>query len=179
MNRCKWCNLANPKYVEYHDKEWGVLRTDDGYLFEMLTLEAFQAGLSWECILNKREGFRRAYDGFDIDKVAGYGEKKQAELYADSSIVRNRLKIKASVTNAVIFKQIVSEYGSFYGYLCTFTGGKVTQEVGKVTSELSDLVSADLKRRGMKFVGSVIIYSFLQAVGIINSHDEGCDLHRK
>ena len=109
MNRCKWCDLKNPKYVEYHDKEWGVLRTDDSYLFEMLVLESFQAGLSWECILNKRENFRRAYDEFDLDRVCGYDEEKIAELCSDSSIVRNKLKIRASISNARIFRDIVKD----------------------------------------------------------------------
>ena len=118
MNRCKWCDLKNPKYVEYHDKEWGVLRTDDSYLFEMLVLESFQAGLSWECILNKRENFRRAYDEFDLDRVCGYDEEKIAELCSDSSIVRNKLKIRASISNARIFRDIVKEQASFYDYLC-------------------------------------------------------------
>ena len=113
MNRCKWCDLKNPKYVEYHDKEWGVLRTDDSYLFEMLVLESFQAGLSWECILNKRENFRRAYDEFDLDRGCGYDEEKIAELCSDSSIVRNKLKIRASISNARIFRDIVKEQGSF------------------------------------------------------------------
>ena len=179
MNRCSWCDLKNPKYVEYHDKEWGVLRTDDRYLFEMLLLESFQAGLSWECILNKRENFRRAYDDFDLEKVCSYGEEKVLELCGDSGIIRNKLKIRASIKNANIFRNIIAEHGSFYGYLCTFTGGKITYEVGKVTNELSDGISADLKRRGMKFVGSVIIYSFLQAVGIIYSHEKGCGLYRE
>ena len=156
MNRCKWCDLKNPKYVEYHDKEWGVLRTDDSYLFEMLVLESFQAGLSWECILNKRENFRRAYDEFDLDKVCGYDEEKIAELCSDSSIVRNKLKIRASISNA-----------------------EILYECDKTTNEWSDRISADLKKRGMKFVGSVIIYSFLQAVGVIYSHDRECGLYRE
>ena len=179
MNRCKWCDLKNPKYVEYHDKEWGVLRTDDSYLFEMLVLESFQAGLSWECILNKRENFRRAYDEFDLDKVCGYDEEKIAELCSDSSIVRNKLKIRASISNARIFRDIVKEQGSFYDYLCRFTDGEILYECDKTTNEWSDRISADLKKRGMKFVGSVIIYSFLQAVGVIYSHDRECGLYRE
>lgn len=179
MNRCKWCDLKNPKYVEYHDKEWGVLRTDDSYLFEMLVLESFQAGLSWECILNKRENFRRAYDEFDLDRVYGYDEEKIAELCSDSSIVRNKLKIRASISNARIFRDIVKKQGSFYDYLCKFTDGEILYECDKTTNEWSDRISADLKKRGMKFVGSVIIYSFLQAVGVIYSHDSECGLYRE
>lgn len=179
MNRCKWCDLKNPKYVEYHDKEWGVLRTDDSYLFEMLVLESFQAGLSWECILNKRENFRRAYDEFDLDTVCEYDEEKIAELCSDSSIVRNKLKIRASISNSRIFRDIVKEHGSFYDYLCRFTDGKILYECDKTTNEWSDRISADLKKRGMKFVGSVIIYSFLQAVGVIYSHDSECGLYRE
>lgn len=178
MNRCKWCDLKNPKYVEYHDKEWGVLRTDDGYLFEMLLLESFQAGLSWECILNKRENFRRAYDDFDLDNVCEYDEEKIAKLCGDSSIVRNKLKIRASITNARIFRDIMREQGSFYEYLCKFTEGEILYECDKTTNEWSDRISSDLKKRGMKFVGSVIIYSFLQAVGIIYSHDRECELYK-
>ena len=162
-----------------HDNEWGVLRTDDSYLFEMLELESFQAGLSWECILNKRENFRRAYDEFDLDKVCGYDEEKIAELCSDSSIVRNKLKIRASISNARIFRDIVKEQGSFYDYLCKFTDGEILYECDKTTNEWSDRISADLKKRGMKFVGSVIIYSFLQAVGVIYSHDRECGLYRE
>ena len=172
--RCKWCNLNNPLYVKNHDEEWGVLRTDDRYLFEMLILESFQAGLSWECILNKRENFRRAYDDFDLDKVCAYDEIKIAELKADSGIVRNTLKIKASINNARIFKSICSECGSFRTYLDRFACGRIIYENDRTTNELSDAISNDLKKRGMKFVGSTIIYAYLQAVGIINSHDREC-----
>ena len=172
--RCVWCNLKNPLYVKYHDEEWGELQTDDHYLFEMLILESFQAGLSWECVLNKREAFEEAYDGFDIDKVVAYDEAKLEELRQNAGIIRNKLKISASVNNARIFKQIVDEYGSFMAYLKTFTGGKTYCEVGLATSPLSDAISRDLQKRGMKFVGSTIIYAYLQAVGIINSHDADC-----
>lgn len=173
--RCFWCNLDNPLYVTYHDKEWGKLCTNDEYLFEMLILESFQAGLSWECVLNKREAFRKAYDNFDIEKIINYDEDKIIELLNNKDIIRNKLKIRTSITNAKIFKSIVLEYGSFYNYLCTFTNGLVVRETGLVKSELSDNISKDLYYRGMRFVGSVIIYSYLQAVGIINSHDEDCD----
>ncbi len=177
MNRCKWCNLKNPKYVAYHDEEWGVLRTDDRYLFEMLVLESFQAGLSWECILNKRENFRTAYDDFDLDKVCAYGEDKLKELSENSGIVRNKLKIKASIGNAKIFRDIKNEYGGFYEYLKRFTDGKIIYENDVTRSGLSDTISADLQGRGMKFVGTTIIYSYLQAIGVINSHEDGCFLY--
>lgn len=177
MNRCKWCNLKNPKYVAYHDEEWGVLRTDDRYLFEMLVLESFQAGLSWECILNKRENFRTAYDDFDLDKVCAYGEDKMKELSENSGIVRNKLKIKASIGNAKIFRDIKNEYGGFYEYLKRFTDGKIIYENDVTRSGLSDTISADLQGRGMKFVGTTIIYSYLQAIGVINSHEDGCFLY--
>ncbi len=178
MNRCKWCNLSNPKYVEYHDKEWGILNLDDKYLFEMLILESFQAGLSWECILNKRESFKLAYDNFDIDKICLYDDKKIEELTNNNKIIRNKLKIKASINNAKIFRSIVNEYGSFSNYLNKFTNGKIIYECDKVTNYLSDEISKDLISRGMKFVGSVIIYSYLQAIGIINSHEKECFMHK-
>lgn len=172
MHRCKWCNLNNDKYIEYHDKEWGVLNLEDKYLFEMLILESFQAGLSWECILNKRESFRLAYDNFDIDKIINYNEDKINELLNNKDIIRNKLKIKASINNAKIFKSIIKEYDSFANYLNTFTNGKILYEVGKTTNEISDTISKNLKKRGMTFVGSTIIYSYLQAIGIINSHEK-------
>lgn len=171
--------MKNPLYVEYHDNEWGIENHDDGYLFEMLILESFQAGLSWECILNKRENFRAAYDNFDLDKVCAYDNDKINELYENKGIVRNKLKINASVSNARIFRDIAAEFGSFDNYLKSFTDGKVLYETDNTTDPLSDSISADLKKRGMKFVGSTIIYSFLQAVGIIYSHDKDCDLYRK
>ncbi len=174
--RCKWCNLKNPLYVKYHDNEWCVQNFDDKYLFEMLILESFQAGLSWECILNKRENFKEAYDNFDLEKVCLYDDEKIDELLKNKGIVRNKLKIKASINNAKIFKSIKEEYGSFYNYLYTFTNGKIIYEIGKTTNHLSDKISKDLKKRGMKFVGSTIIYSYLQAIGIIYSHDEECYL---
>ncbi len=176
--RCGWCNTANPKYTEYHDKEWGVPNFEDGYLYEMLILEMFQAGLSWECVLNKRESFRAAYDGFDINAVCSYGEEKIAQLMSNKRIIRNRRKIQASIDNSRIFKDITEEFGSFYQYLKSFTNGKTIVEVGKTTSDLSDNISRDLQRRGMKFAGSTIIYSYLQAVGVIYSHEEGCYLHK-
>ena len=174
MNRCRWCNEDNKLYVEYHDNEWSIPNFDDKYLFEMLILESFQAGLSWECILNKRESFRASYDNFDIDKIIKYDDKKIDELLNNKNIIRNKLKIKASINNSKIFKSIQNEYGSFYNYLKTFSHDKIIYEANKTTNELSDSISNDLQRRGMKFVGSVIIYSYLQAIGIINSHEKGC-----
>ena len=178
MNRCKWCNLKNPKYVKYHDEEWGVPNFDDHYLYEMLILESFQAGLSWECILNKREAFRKSYDNFDIEKVCKYDERKIAKLLQNEDIIRNRRKIDASIENSQILRRIIKEYGSFYDYLKTFTGNEIIHETDKTRSDISDVISNDLKGRGMKFVGSTIIYSFLQAVGIINSHERGCYLYK-
>ncbi len=179
MIRCKWCNLKNPRYVEYHDNEWGKPNFDDKYLYEMLILESFQAGLSWECILNKREGFRKAYDNFDIDKVCNYDDSKIDELLSDKDIIRNKLKINASINNSKIFKEIVNEYGSFYNYLKTFTNNKIIYENDKTTNKLSDDISKDLQKRGMKFVGSTTIYSYLQAIGIIYSHLKECYLYKE
>ena len=179
MKRCKWCNLENPLYVEYHDKEWCISNTDDKYLFEMLILESFQAGLSWECVLNKREDFRTSYDNFDIGKIINYNETKINELLSNPKIIRNKLKIKASINNSKIFKNIQEEYGSFYKYLLEFTNGKTLYEVGKTTNDLSDRISKDLIKRGMKFVGSTIIYSYLQAIGIIYSHDKDCFMYKE
>ena len=178
MNTCKWCNLNNPKYIDYHDNEWGVLNLDDTYLLEMLILEMFQAGLSWECVLNKREAFRTAYDDFDIDKICNYTEDKIKKLEENKDIIRNKLKIKASINNAKIFKNIKEEYGSFSAYLLIFTDNKIYLEIDKTSSDLSDRISKDLRRRGMKFVGSMIIYSYLEAVGIIYSHGRECYLYR-
>lgn len=179
MNRCKWCNLKNDKYIKYHDEEWGRINFDDKYLYEMLILESFQAGLSWECVLNKRESFKKAYDNFDIDKVCSYDDKKVIELLNNKDIIRNKLKINASISNSKIFKDIVNEYGSFHGYLKTFTKDKIIYEIDKTTNKLSDKISKDLQKRGMKFVGSTIIYSYLQAIGIINSHEKECFMYRK
>ena len=176
--RCAWCNAKNPRYVEYHDNEWCRPNFDARYLYEMLILESFQAGLSWECVLNKRDSFRAAYDGFDLEKVCAYGEEKISELLSDEGIIRNKLKINASISNSRIFKTILDEYGSFYNYLRKFAGDKVIYEVGRTTNELSDAISRDLQKRGMKFVGSTIIYSYLQAIGLIYSHDKECYLYK-
>lgn len=178
MKRCKWCNLKNEKYIEYHDNEWCRPNFDDNYLYEMLILELFQAGLSWECILNKRDSFRKAYDNFDIDKVCSYDENKINELLNNKEIIRNKLKIIASINNSKIFKKIQNEYGSFHNYLKKFTNDMTIYEIDKTTNELSDNISNDLKKRGMKFVGSTIIYSYLQAIGIIYSHDKECYLYK-
>ena len=178
MKRCSWCNLKNEKYVNYHDTEWCVLNTDERYLYEMLILESFQAGLSWECVLNKRDAFFKAYDGFDINKVVLYDDKKIEELINNKNLIRNRLKIKSSINNSKIFLDIVDKFGSFYNYLLKFTKGQFYYEIDKTTSLLSDEISNDLKRRGMKFVGSTIIYSYLQAIGIVYSHEKECFLYK-
>lgn len=177
--RCEWCNINNPKYIEYHDYEWCKPNFDEKYLFEMLILESFQAGLSWECILNKRESFKEAFDYFDINKICEYDEDKIFELMNNDKIVRNKRKINAAVNNSKIFKEIQFEYGSFHNYLITFTNDKVIYETDKTVNELSDKLSNDLKKRGMKFVGSTIIYSYLQAIGVIYSHDKECYLYKK
>ena len=176
--KCKWVNMNNELYVKYHDEEWGVPSYDDIYLFEMLVLEGFQAGLSWECILNKRESFRKAFDDFDYKKIACYDEKKVSSLLNNKDIVRNKLKINAAINNAKVFMSIQKEYESFSKYIWGFTNGKVVinnDDVFRTTTSLSDKVSDDLKKRGMKFVGSTIIYSYLQAIGIINDHELNCD----
>ena len=177
MNRCSWCNNNNLIYIKYHDEEWGVLNTNEKYLYEMFILETFQAGLSWECILNKREAFRKAYDNFDINKVIKYDNCKINELLNNKNIIRNKLKIKASIQNSIIYKSITKEYGTFYNYLLTYTNGNIYYNNKDTKSELSDNISHDLIKRGMKFVGSVTIYSYLQAIGIINSHQKGCFLY--
>ena len=177
--RCKWANPKNERYLKYHDEEWGVPVYDDHKLFEMLILESFQAGLSWECVLNKREHFQKSYDNFELEKACTYGEEKINELLSNKEIIRNRRKIHASINNSKIFKSIIEEYGSFYEYLKFFSGDRIIYETGKTTNELSDTISKDLKSRGMTFVGSTIIYSYLQAIGIIYSHEKDCFLYRR
>lgn len=179
MKRCNWVNLNNPAYVDYHDHEWGIPCHDDKKLYELFILECFQAGLSWECVLNKRENFRNAYDQFDIDKVIVYDETEINRLLSDPGIIRNKLKIQASIINSQIFKSIQQEFGTFNQYLYQYTDGKVLYEAYTIrtSSELSDLISKNLKKRGMKFVGSTTIYSFLQACGLIYAHGPECDLH--
>ena len=177
--RCKWCNLKNPLYVKYHDEEWGQQVYDDNVLFEFLVLEPFQAGLSWETILNKRENFRRAFDNFDPKVIVNYDENKIRELMNDASIIRNRRKIDATIINAKVFLDIQKEWGTFSEYIWHFTEHQIICEFDKTKSDLSDIISKDLKKRGMKFVGTTIVYSFLQAIGIINSHEEGCFLYER
>lgn len=179
MVRCGWCG-TDELYVRYHDEEWGVPVHDDIKHFEFLTLESAQAGLSWLTILRKRENYRLAYDGFDPEKVAAYGEEKIGALLSNPGIIRNRRKIEASVNNARKFLDIQKEFGSFDRYIWSFTGGKPVvgsyQSVSEIpaSSELSDRISKDLKSRGFKFLGTIIIYSHLQAVGLINDHIDAC-----
>ena len=180
MNRCKWVNLNNEKYIEYHDNEWGVPVYYDQKLFEMLLLESFQAGLSWECILNKRDYFKEAFDNYNPNIIIKYNEDKIDELLSNKNIIRNRRKVEATINNAKIFLKIKKEYGSFSNYIWHFTNGKIiknTNDSFQTTSPLSDTISNDLKKRGMKFVGSTIIYSYLQAIGIINDHELNCFKH--
>ena len=178
--RCFWCNLKNPLYIAYHDNEWGVPCHDEHQLYELFILETFQAGLSWECILNKRENFRKAFDGFDIDKVCAYGDEKLAELMQNQGIIRNKAKLTACIGNSRVYRDIINAFGSFDAYIQHFTGGKTIREpdVSITTSPLSDALSNDLKKRGMRFVGSTTMYAFLQAIGVINSHTEECFLYQ-
>lgn len=173
--RCFWANPNNERYIRYHDEEWGVPVHDDRKLYEMLLLETFQAGLSWECVLNKRDAFRAAFDDFDPVKIAAYDEAKREALRQDPGIIRNKLKIKAAVTNAKIFLELAKEWGSFDKYLWHFTEGKTLQEHdGRTHSDLSDTLSKAWKKLGMKFVGTTVVYSYLQAVGVVDSHEPGC-----
>ena len=165
MKRCVWADPSDPLYVEYHDREWGVPLHDDRRLFEMLILEGAQAGLSWSTILHKREGYRRAFERFDPKKVARFDARKIRALLKDPGIVRNRLKISAAVKNAKAFLEIQKEFGSFDGYIWRFADGR---------PRASDEMSADLKKRGFRFVGSTICYAFMQAVGMVNDHSPGC-----
>ncbi len=177
--RCPWC-LSDPLYIDYHDREWGVPVQDDRKWFEFLVLEGAQAGLSWFLVLKKRENYRRAYDGFDFDKVALYGPEKIAALLADAGLIRNRSKIAASVGNARAFIKIREEFGSFDNYIWPFVGNRPIQNRWKtlaqlpVRTELSDSLSKDLVRRGFKFVGSTIIYAHMQATGMVNDHLIDC-----
>ena len=174
--RCKWVKLNNLEYVNYHDNEWGVINHNDRYLYEMLLLESFQAGLSWECILNKREAFREAFDNFDYEKIMLYDEDKVKELLNNKKIVRNKLKIRAAIKNAFVFVKIREEYGSFDKYIWSYSKGviKNSNDVFSPHNYLSDMISKDLYKRGMRFVGSVIIYSYLQAIGMIDDHERDC-----
>ena len=178
MSKCHWVNYKNPLYIKYHDEEWGIPSYNDIYLFEMLLLESFQAGLSWECILNKRESFRTAFNNFDYYKIAKYDEQKISELMSNKDIVRNKLKINATIKNARIFIDIQKEYSSFSNYIWHFTNYKTiknTTEKIPTSSNLSDKISNDLYKRGMRFVGTTIIYSYLEAIGIINDHELTCE----
>ena len=179
MKRCVWAG-DDPLYQEYHDKEWGVPSYDDRHLFEMLILEGAQAGLSWITILKKRENYRKAFDNFDAKKIARYSEKKIEKLLLDPGIVRNRLKVNATVTNAKLFLDIQKDQGRFSDYVWSFVGGKPIFNQWKrhedipVTTDESDAMSKDLKKRGFKFVGSTICYAYMQAVGMVDDHVEGC-----
>lgn len=177
--RCGWCS-ASDLYKKYHDQEWGVPVYDDATLFEFLILETFQAGLSWITILNKRENFRKAFDQFDYTKIALYTQDKMDSLLLDTGIIRNKLKIRSAVTNAQAFIKIQKEFGSFSHYIWNFTDGKPINNRPKTlkdvpaTTPLSDKISADLKKRGFKFVGSTVIYAHMQATGMVNDHIEDC-----
>lgn len=176
--RCDWATTGI--MIDYHDREWGVPVHDDQKLFELLMLEGAQAGLSWEIILRKRESYREAFDHFNVEKVAAYGEERLAELLLNPGIVRNRLKVRAFVQNAAMFLYLQKQFGSFDAYLWQFVGGKPLQnsraDMGDVPSktDLSDTLSADLKRHGFKFVGSTICYAFLQSAGLVNDHLVSC-----
>ena len=171
-NRCTWAG-SDEVYVRYHDEEWGVPTHDDRELFEMLVLESFQAGLSWITILKKRENFRRAFDEFDVRKVANYDDAKVEELRMNEGIIRHKGKINAAINNAQVFIEI-QEFGSFDEYIWGFTDGEIIKAEFLTESELSRHISKDLKKRGMKFVGPTIIYSYLESIGVIDNHQECC-----
>jgi DNA-3-methyladenine glycosylase I len=175
--RCSWANPANPLYLEYHDKEWGVPCHDERRLFEMLNLEGAQAGLSWETILNKRENYRAAFDQWDAEKIAAYDADKVAELLANAGIVRNRLKVAAAITNAQAYLRLRASGTTLDQWLWAYVGGKPLVN-GKgprpAKTELSDRISKDLAKLGFKFVGSTIIYAYMQGIGMVNDHDPAC-----
>lgn len=177
MKRCHWVDLKSPIYIKYHDEEWGVPLKDDHKLFELLVLESFQAGLSWICVLNKREAFREALDNFNPEAIANYDEEKISTLLQNKAIIRSLRKIRATINNAKVFLAIKKEWGSFSNYIWHFTNGETiknkTDEL-PISTPLSDEVSKDLKKRGMKYVGTIIIYSYLQAIGIIDDHEKDC-----
>lgn len=185
MNRCAWVDLKDPLYVEYHDKEWGKPVTDDATLFEFLLLETFQAGLSWKTILHKRENFRKAFDNFDYKKIAQYSEEKLEELLQNEGVIRNKLKVKAAVTNAQAFMKVQEEFGSFSAYSWAFVNGKPLDRKPKTIAEVnptspeSDAFSKDLKKRGFKFVGSTVVYAHMQATGMVNDHTLDCHCRKK
>ena len=179
IKRCKWAG-KDPLYIEYHDKQWGVPVYEDAKIFEFLLLETFQAGLSWITILRRRENFRTAFDNFDFQEIANYSDKKLEDLRKDVGIIRNRLKIKATKSNALAFMEVQKEFGTFSKYIWSFLDGKPIKNAFKTMSELpantplSDKISADLKNRGFKFVGSTIVYAHMQAMGIVNDHTTDC-----
>ena len=183
MNRCRWCT-QDPVYVQYHDEEWGNPVHDDRLLFEFLVLEGAQAGLSWLTVLKKRFNYRKAFDNFDVKKVASYNEKKIKALLANEGIIRNRLKIQSAIRNAKAFLEVQKEFGSFDKYLWAYVGHKPIKNHFKqhkelpAKTDLSDQISADLKQRGFNFVGSTIIYAFMQAVGMVNDHTKDCFRYR-
>jgi DNA-3-methyladenine glycosylase I len=180
--RCSWANPANPLYLAYHDEEWGVPCHDERKLFEMLNLEGAQAGLSWETVLNKRENYRAAFDEWDPEKIARYGEKKVAELLANPGIIRNRLKVAAAITNAQAYLKLREEVGGLAPFLWEYVDGKPIQNAwsgnGPAKTLLSDRISKDLSKRGFKFVGSTIIYAYMQAIGMVNDHRTDCFRHK-
>jgi len=179
-DRCDWCKNTFDKYIRYHDEEWGVPAYDDKTQFEFLTLESAQAGLSWSTILKKREGYRKAFADFDVEKVARYDENKVRKMINNPEIVRNELKIRSAINNAQKFIEIQEEFGSFSNYIWRFVGGKPIQNQWTNISEVpanterSDKLSKDLKQRGFKFVGSTIIYAHMQATGLVNDHLISC-----
>ncbi|MCA6066198.1 DNA-3-methyladenine glycosylase I [Chryseobacterium sp. RG1] len=181
--RCGWCE-KDDVYRKYHDEEWGKPVYDDETIFEFLILESFQAGLSWYTILTKRENFRKAFDDFDYKKIASYSDEKIEELMQDTGIIRNRLKILATVTNAQKFQEIQKEFGSFSKYIWGFVEGKPIDNRPKTlkdvpaTTEISDTLSKDLKKRGFKFMGSTVVYAHMQATGMMNDHVEDCYLRK-
>ena len=183
--RCGWVPLNKPIYVAYHDEEWGVPVRDDLKMFEFLVLESFQAGLSWEIVLNKRENFRKAFADFDYKKVALFNEDKVQALLQDKGIVRNQLKIRAAINNAQRYLEIIEEYGTFCNYFWGFSGGKPITNQFKVLNDipasvdLSDTISKDLKKRGFKFLGTTVVYAHMQAVGMVNDHLEECFRYSK
>ncbi len=174
--RCSWVDENLKIYVDYHDNEWGIPKYDDKVLFDFLVLEMFQAGLSWITILKKRKNFKKAFDNFNVKKICKYDKKKIDSLLKDEGIIRNRLKIVSTINNAKIFLEIKKEYKSFSNYIWHFTDNKIINNKGRfiTSSPLSDASSKDLKKRGMRFVGTMIIYSYLQAIGIVNDHQKGC-----
>ncbi|WP_407380606.1 DNA-3-methyladenine glycosylase I [Methanobrevibacter sp.] len=172
--RCDWVEGKEDIYINYHDEEWGIPKYDDDILFEMLILESFQAGLSWITILKKRESFREAFDNFNLDKIIDYDDAKVSELMENEKIIRNRGKIEATIANAKVFKDIQKECGSFSDYIWGFTDGEIIKAEYKTKSELSEKISKDLKKKGMKYVGPTTIYSYLESIGIIDNHTPEC-----